>query len=396
MPGFAGALRFRSIALLAALAAAPLVAEAGLRPDATAAEKRLAVRAEYYTRFDRIADLVTESNVPQLIGSARWGELVEAYRPLIEQATSHRVFAETVNTLIEACGISHFHYYTDDDWFYWHLHSVFGGGGPDGHVEHIGLFTERLDDRWYVRGVLEGSVAASTGICVGDELLSVDGQPFEPIAGFRDKAGRPVHLRIRRRPGMIYNLVVTPVKESLHEAVQRAIVRSIRVIDFEGHRFAYLHAWTLLGRGEEYRKLLEMQDDVEGLLLDYRDGFGGITNPAMRFLFGTDNGRDYWAKPTVILIADGTRSAKEIVVDEVKRRQRALLLGTPTPGHVVSVGGLQHIGSNGLLMLPGHRFELEGHPTEPDYLIERDIRYSVGADPQLGYAKELLADLVCE
>jgi C-terminal processing protease CtpA/Prc len=195
---------------------------------------------------------------------------------------------------------------------------------------------------------------------------------------------------------MIYNMVVVPVKESLHEAVQRAILRSIRVIEYEGLEFAHLHAWSLLGQGEEYRRLLEMQDEVDGLLLDFRDGFGGMTIPAMRFLFGADDGRDGWFKPTVVLIADGTRSAKEIVVDAAKRQHRALLVGTPTPGHVTSVGGLQRIGSNGLLMVPGYRFELEGHPTEPDYAVERDIRYCAGTDPQLKRALQILANLVCE
>ena len=43
-------------------------------------------------------------------------------------------------------------------------------------------------------------------------------------------------------------------------------------------------------------------------------------------------------------------------------------------------------------MLPGTRFDLEGKPTQPDYPVPRDIRYSAGADPQMDFAKKLLTE----
>jgi C-terminal processing protease CtpA/Prc len=96
----------------------------------------------------------------------------------------------------------------------------------------------------------------------------------------------------------------------------------------------------------------------------------------------------------VILIADGTRSAKEIVVDAVQTAERAPLVGTPTPGEVTSVGAIRRVGRDGLLMLPGQTFSLEGNPTKPDYPVSRDIRHCAGADPQLRKAKQVLADLI--
>jgi C-terminal processing protease CtpA/Prc len=96
----------------------------------------------------------------------------------------------------------------------------------------------------------------------------------------------------------------------------------------------------------------------------------------------------------VILIGDGTRSAKEIVVSAVQRRNRALLVGTPTAGHVTPLGALRRVGRDGLLMLPGEPLALEGRPTQPDVYVARDIRFSAGADPQLDCAAALLARLV--
>ncbi len=351
-------------------------------------------------RLNRIAALVEDSNAPNLIGRERWFELLEAHRPRIESARAHASFAEAVNALIEEAGVSHFHYYTDKNWFYWHLLSNFESGGPQTHVAHIGLFTEQIDGCWFVRGVFEDSPADGTKIRVGDELLTVDGLPFHPIDSFRGKEGQSTGVTLRRGPGLIYDINITPVKESLQRAMERAKLRSIRVIEHEGRRFAYLHSWSLLGSGDEFRRLVRLQDSVEGLLLDFRDGFGGTSNQATRFLLGArdreggGSTRDHWVKPVVILTASGTRSAKEIVVDAVKRAGRAPLVGTSTPGSVVSVGALRRVGPDALLMLPGHRFELEGKPTEPDYHVERDIRYCGGADPQLDRAKEVLTDLV--
>ena len=80
-------------------------------------------------------------------------------------------FGAAVNRLIKSAGISHFGYYTDEDWSFWHLRSAFGGGAPENQVEHVGIISERVDGRWFVSGVLEGSPAERANIRVGDELI---------------------------------------------------------------------------------------------------------------------------------------------------------------------------------------------------------------------------------
>jgi hypothetical protein len=166
-----------------------------------------------------------------------------------------------------------------------------------------------------------------------------------------------------------------------------------------GHVLAYLHGWTLLGDGAEYAGLLRMQDEVDGLLLDYRDGVGGTWFRAQRFLLGPSDqeftgDEATWTKPVVILTGKGTRSAKEILVYQVKKAGRAPLVGEATPGHVISVGRVVEIEDDGLLMLPGMRFELEGKPISPDFLIPRDIRHCGGDDPQMEFARDLLSALI--
>ncbi len=349
-------------------------------------------------RFGRILKLVGESNAPNLIGVRKWRTLVAEHREDIVSARTHAQFAAATNRLIHDAGISHFGYFYDEQWKYWHMRGVFGSS--DAKIAHVGIIPRRIEGRWHVRGILEGSLCDSVDVRVGDELLSVDGIPYQPVTAFLGTEDRTVTLRVRRKPGLVYNFKVTPVKESLYNAMQQAMYKSVRIIEHEGLKFAYLHAWTTLGGGREYDALLKIQDDVDGLLLDYRDGFGGTWPRALAFLLGKDRDSSemrinpQWTKPLVILTADGTRSAKEIIVNEVRRYRRAPLVGEPSVGHVISVGGIRRVGDDGLLMLPGHRFKLEGKPVLPDYPVKRKIAYSAGADPQIRMAKQILAERI--
>ncbi len=349
-------------------------------------------------RLGRILELVGDSNAPNLVGVRKWRTLIGQHREEIVSARTHRQFAAGVNRLIHDAGISHFGYYYDEQWKFWHMRGVFGGNAGD--VAHVGIIPERIDGRWHVRGILEGSPCDGVDVRVGDELVSVDGFTYQPVTAFAGTEGRSVRLRVRRKAGLTYNIDVVPVKESLYEAMQRAIHNSVRVIEHDGLKFAYVHAWTTLGGGGEYDSLLGLQKDVDGLLLDYRDGFGGMWHRPLAFLLGSDRDspemriNPEWTKPVVILIADGTRSAKEIIVDQVRKYHRAPLVGEPSVGHVISVGGIRRVGDDGLLLLPGHRFELEGKPILPDYPVERTIAYSAGADPQIRMAKQILAERI--
>ena len=98
-------------------------------------------------------------------------------------------------------------------------------------------------------------------------------------------------------------------------------------------------------------------------------------------------------KPVVILTGEGTRSAKEIVVDAARRMGRALLVGEATAGAVTAVDTARSgpVGADAYLLLPGERLKLEGRPTQPDFLMSRVIPYSGGRDPQLEMAREVLA-----
>ncbi len=394
-------------------------------------------------RFAAVLSAVQASPAPALIGVDPWNALVEQHRQGIEQSATHAEFARRLNDLLHATGQSHFEYETDEEFAYWHLLSAFYRT-PDTHVEHAGLFPQQIDGRWYVRGILEGSPVEKLDLRVGDELVSVNGQPYSPVKAFIGLSGHHVPLVVRRAPGREHTITVAPVRESLADAVDRAMDRSVAFIPHKDGCFAYAHIWMMLGDGREYQELLAIQDKVDGLILDFRDGVGGTPMHGRQFLLGKDEGNSppggakshktpggseshktpgssenrpttgssesspttgssesrptakTWTKPVVILIADGTRSAKELLVHDAREAGRAVLVGTPTPGHVTAVGGMPRIGADAVLILPGFRFALEGKPTQPDILIERDLRHAAGRDGQLDRAVEVLGDLVRE
>lgn len=386
-------------ASVAVKSAAPRVeAKPAPNPKEAKRDKRTAESAPHESRFEQVGaagrlreclKLIADSGATKTIGAERWKQLVDRHSALITAAKTHEEFAERMNDLMREA-VSHFHYLTQEDFGYWLLRSALED--PPVPVEHIGLFPEKIDGRWFVRGVLEGSVAdqAEIPIRVGDEIVAVESAAFQPFSSFRGRADKPTRITFRRSSNTEYTVTLRPKRESLFRAVQQAIRGSIRVMDVEGRKIAYMHSWTLLGGGE-FDELLKLEPKVDGLLLDFRDGYGGVWHKACEFLLGdrldgAGAAHKHWTKPVVILTDDGTRSAKEIVVAAVKKRTDIPLVGEPTPGHVTSVGGLKAVGDS-LLELPGKKFSQEGKPTTPTIEAPRDIRYCGGKDPQMDAAK---------
>jgi C-terminal processing protease CtpA/Prc len=93
---------------------------------------------------------------------------------------------------------------------------------------------------------LEGSSAEQAGLKFGDEVVSVDGASYSPIAAFRDKVGQAVELGVRRSPNADPEQLKVPVawmnpKQTFSDATRA----SARVIERDGMRIGYIHVWSL-------------------------------------------------------------------------------------------------------------------------------------------------------
>jgi len=176
-------------------------------------------------------------------------------------------------------------------------------------------------------------------------------------------------------------------------------------------RAAYIPMFSCVGM--EYQELVAQQltrtwlGKADGLVLDFRDGFGGA-DPTFVNLFSraptvrTDTDRagkthvydSQWRKPLAVIINAGSASGKEAVAFSFKKNKLATLVGERTAGAVLA-GQCFKLRENCLMYLAvtdvridGVR--IEGAGVEPDVKVQDKLRYLEGEDPQLDKAVEIV------
>ncbi len=170
-----------------------------LPAEAPRAETKLAV-------FDEILQRVRQHFYDPTLHNLNWTALEEKYRPLAA-AASDEARSAVFNNMLAELTASHTGHYTPADPAYYQLLDIFSGAlrrelrrvFPDGQVTYpgIGMFTQRLGEKTFINGVLDGFPAAKAGLRIGDELLTVDGTPYHPINSFMAKVHQEVTLQVR-------------------------------------------------------------------------------------------------------------------------------------------------------------------------------------------------------
>ena len=357
-----------------------------------------------------------------------WPALRRRYQLLAASATSAEELAVIINTMLAELDASHTRYYTPEETAYYQLADIFVGalrrrglerGFPSGEVTYpgIGVFTH-VDDRGrtFITGVVEGSPAHRAGLLLGDQILSVDGSAFLPVASFRGKVGVPVNLSIRRKAdGSPMAVSVTPTEIHPNAMFLRGLQASARIITAaSGVQVGYVHVWSYAGNA--YQRALEdliaegPLRDADALIWDLRDGWGGA-EPQYLELFDshapTMQMKDRrgniefvgvkWRKPVVMLINGGTRSGKEVLAFGFKQYRLGEVIGTRSAGAVLAATAFL-MGNGNLLLLAvaavlvdGQR--LEGSGVAPTIEVPFDPAYAAGMDPQLDRAVEVLSVL---
>jgi carboxyl-terminal processing protease len=371
--------------------------------------------------LDEVWSRVRDSFYDPKFRGLNWEAIGNRYRQ--QAAEPGADLTRLVNRMLAELGASHTGYYTPADIAYYDLADIFSGGlrgdlpkhFPKGEVSYtgIGVLTGVIEGRHFVSGVLDGFPAADAKLTVGDELITADGAPFEPVKSFAEKAGRKVALTIRRQArGETQSVVVTPQRLSPNKMYRDAMEKSARIIEAGERKIGYLHIWSYARF--QYQQLLEdlltkgKLKDADSLIWDLRDGWGGadpgyldIFNPRSPTMTLTErsgkqdivNGK--WRKPVVLLINGGTRSGKEVLAHGFKKYGLGPIVGTRSAGALLA--GRAYLLSNGNLLLlavadvsvDGER--LEGRGVTPLVMVPFDIRYAQGNDPQLKRAIDLLA-----
>lgn len=351
-----------------------------------------------------------------------WPAVLKRYEPQAAAASTPRELSNVINAMLAELRTSHIGCFTVHDREYYELLDIFNRGGavserigqlfPGGEVsyESIGVVTREIEGKVFITDVIPGMPAFKAGLRSGDEVVSADGRPFEPIDGFRGKSGETVRLVVQSTtdPTSRREIEVAPARVVPHEMFLSSIEAGARVIEHEGRRIAYVRIRSYAS--EKYQEALVRLTTGDGplaqadaLVLDIRGGWGGAnpdyldffskTPPAMTYA-GRDgrwrSNDDHWRKPVVLLIDHGSRSGKEILAYGFKDRGIGPIVGQRTAGAVV--GGGPFLLSDGSFVLmavsdvlvEGKR--LEGVGVEPDIAVEFDPRYAAGADPQLDRA----------
>ena len=357
-----------------------------------------------------------------------WPALRQRYLLLAASVASGEALAVVINTMLAELGASHTRYYTPEETAYYQLADIFVGAlrrrgldrvFPSGEVTYpgIGVFTH-VDDqgRTFITGVVEGSPAQRAGLLLGDQILSVDGLAFRPVASFRDKVGIPVNLSIRREVDESPMAVsVTPVEIHPNAMFLQGLQASARIITTaSGVRVGYVHVWSYAGNA--YQRAFEdliaegSLRDADALIWDLRDGWGGaepqyleLFNPHAPTMQMKDRRGKIvfvdvkWRKPVVMLVNGGTRSGKEVLAFGFKQYRLGEVIGTRSAGAVLAATAF--LMSNGNLLLlavsdvlvDGQR--LEGVGVTPTIEVPFDPAYAAGMDPQLDRALEVLSTL---
>jgi C-terminal processing protease CtpA/Prc len=311
---------------------------------------------------------------------------------------------------------SHTGRYTPDQIEYYELLDIFQTSGfrktpalHDGHIAYagIGMAARDIGGRTYVTHVYDGGPAQKAGLRVGDEIVSVNGEPYQPIQSFKDQAGRNASIQIRRQAGTEPFAIQVPVVWLRpNPTLSDAIRNSVHVFERNGQRIGTLRLWTYGSNGMNslMTEIIssEALRDVDGLVLDLRSRWGGRGSEASDlFLSRTRDmsiiGRDgkettvvaRWRKPLVAIIDGGTRSSMEIIAYSLQQAGIPLI-GTRSAGAVLTARSFL-LSDNSLVLLAINDVRLDGKRFEgvgvtPDIEVPFDVRYANGADPQFDRA----------
>ena len=375
--------------------------------------------------FDRAADLTAQEFFDPELNGVDWAAARARHGLALKAEATNSELSTSINGLLAELDTSHTHYYHADEAAFHFLVNLFGlasdfpGLYPDGQASYVGAgwFVERIGGQSFVSGVLGGGPAEEAGVLTGDLLLDVNGAPWTDLSVFEGRAGQPLSLRVQRGSATadVVTLHLVPRRLQPLKLFAEAVSHSFVIEERRGLSVAVARMWSYAG--EELHELLVDAlttgplKDAHALVLDLRGGWGGAS-PAYLDLFHaavpalTMTPRDgdavllddRWRRPVVLLIDEGTRSGKELLAHGFQEHGLGPLVGKRTAGAVVG-GRPFAVSPRGLLYLAVvdvtvDGLRLEGVGVEPDVVVDRQLPFSAGADPQLERALDLAAALL--
>lgn len=354
--------------------------------------------------YDETTAIVTAKFYDRTFRGLPWEKMVATAREELDATSDDKKLAETINDLLGSLDASHTKFLSASDQEYWVLNAVFSREIEGAPLAQIGAWFVAIDGMWFIKNIVAASPAAKAGLLAGDEVVSANGRPFEPVRSFAGSAGRPVQLSYRRsRNGPERLVAVTPEVRGFQSSFLAATVASRAIFPLGKKRIGYFHLWA--GTHPRFQEALakaveDFRTGTDAMILDLRDGFGGCAPAWLNPFFDHDEeGRpisQLYAKPLAILINGGTRSGKEWLAHILKQKKRGALMGSRTAGSFLAGQPFEIRPGRCLLFLAvsGNGpagVDLEQKGVAPDISVAFELPYSAGKDPQLDAALEKLA-----
>lgn len=345
-----------------------------------------------------VANIVADGFYDPDFDHEQWKLRVSNIETEVATATTRDEFADHINQLLHSLNTSHTAYFAKSNPKRYQILGIFQilveEDTPASFVyPGVGIDTQLIDNRYRVTAVFDGFSAANSGVRFGDELISVDDQPFHPIDSFVQKQGTLVTLELKRG-GETKKLQVEVQELDGRTMFTTALNASQQIFQRNGKKIGYLHAWSYAG--SHYHDIIrqsvlwEELSQCDALVLDLRDGWGGADLNYLN-LFRTpiaeikskprsgppSNFSGVWGKPVVLLTNRRTTSGKELFAYGFKKLGLGKIIGEQTAGAVVA--GKGHLLSNGdVLYLAVSDIEvdgirLEGKGVAPDIEVLRPI-----------------------
>jgi carboxyl-terminal processing protease len=371
----------------------------------------------YSETLDTIWSLARDKFVNAHMNGIDWPSVRREFGSRAAKARSEAEFSHVAGEMLGLLGTSHTAYLSPDDPMLPVLLDVYRGnpdlqrlidsryGEKRPQLTGIGIFTRQIEGKTFVDLILDGSPADKVGLKIGDEIVSVDDLPIDRFRTFDGKGGTDVQLAIRRGRDEQPRIVVVNVEtDAALDVVDGASRNSIRQIERDGKKIAYVRFWSMAGTVVEDLAAEMPLADTDALVIDVRGLVGGggpnlldLLDPRTgKVCFATRSrtscGPDSFRGRTVLLTDEHTRSAAEMLAHAFRRDDFGVIVGARTAG-AVSGGQLFPLANGGAVYLAVSKLTIDGLTLEgtgvaPDRTIGRPLPYSAGADPQLDAAIE--------